>query len=146
MILMLEDDVERISRFEKVIRRIDRTLVLQVWHNAHQMIREVAAYLPQAKLLSLDNDLEPWPGEEGDPGDGVIVVKALTLRPQCCPVIIHSSNRTRSDWMAGDLELAGWNFKRVAPIGDRWIEEYWRAIALELLREYRVEDRSVTPA
>jgi hypothetical protein len=48
--------------------------------------------------------------------------------------------------MAGDLELAGWNFKRVAPIGDRWIEEYWRAIALELLREYRVEDRSVTPA
>jgi len=35
--------------------------------------------------------------------------------------------------MIGEFELGGWNYRRVAPIGDDWIESYWRAVVAELL-------------
>jgi hypothetical protein len=35
--------------------------------------------------------------------------------------------------MAGEFELAGSSYRRVAPIGERWIEEYWRAVVRDLL-------------
>jgi hypothetical protein len=35
--------------------------------------------------------------------------------------------------MAGEFELAGWSYRRVAPIGERWIEEYRRVVARDLL-------------
>ena len=62
------------------------------------------------------------------------MVKDLVNHPQPCPVIIHSSNRDQSDWMAGNSELAGWSYRRVAPLGEDWIEGYWRPVARELLR------------
>ena len=35
--------------------------------------------------------------------------------------------------MAGEFELAGWSYRRVALIGRRWIEEYWQAVVGELI-------------
>ena len=133
MIIMLEDDADRIRRFTAVLRDIDPALPLMAWRDAYRMSREVAAHLTRARLISLDHDLEPETGDPPDLGDGVIVATALALHPQPCPVIIHSSNRTRSEWMAGEFELAGWSYRRVAPIGERWIEEYWRVVVRELL-------------
>jgi hypothetical protein len=105
-----------------------------VWRDAHRMCREIMDHLGPARLISLDHDLVSQPGDPPDLGDGVIVAKALVLHRQPCPVIIHSSNGTRSEWMAGEFELAGWSYRRVAPIGERWIEEYWRLVASELLK------------
>ena len=34
--------------------------------------------------------------------------------------------------MAGEFELAGWSDRRIAPIGERWIEEYWRVVVRDL--------------
>jgi hypothetical protein len=135
---MLEDDRDRVQRFATAVQSIDPSLELIVWHDAHRMIREVSDYFAAARLISLDHDLEPQPGSLFDPGDGVMVVKALVTHPQPCPVIIHSSNGTRSAWMAGDLELAGWSYRRVAPIGERWIEEYWRDVARTVLRQAHI--------
>lgn len=98
------------------------------------MIREVEAFLPSARLISLDHDLEPWGGDSEDPGEGIDVARFLAGRAPVCPVIVHSSNGTRSDWMIGELDLGGWDFRRVAPIGDDWIESYWGAIVRKLLR------------
>lgn len=131
--MMLEDSSDRIERFVKAIRRIDPSMPLKVWRNAFEMIREIEPYLSEAKLISLDHDLEPLPDDPPDLGDGVIVAKALAAFKQPCEVIIHSSNVARSGWMAGEFELAGWSYRRVAPIGERWIEEYWRPIAREVL-------------
>lgn len=133
MILMLEDDADRIRRFTSALRRIAPGSKLMVWRDAHRMSREVEHHLTSACLISLDHDLEPQPGDPPDLGDGLVVAKALALFPQPCPLIIHSSNGTRSEWMAGEFELAGWTYRRVAPIGERWIEEYWRAVVRELL-------------
>ncbi len=133
MILMLEDDPDRLRRFAAAVRSIDPDLPLVTWRSAHRMIAEVAPLLPQARLISLDHDLDPWDGDPDDPGDGVAVAKFLATHPQPCPVVIHTSNGPRSDWMAGDFELAGWAYRRVAPIGERWIEEYWRVVVRKIL-------------
>lgn len=98
------------------------------------MSRELGDHLAEARLISLDHDLEPSPGDPPDLGDGLGVARSLVAHPQPCPVIIHSSNTLRSGWMAGEFELGGWSCRRVPPIGERWIEEHWRVVARELLR------------
>lgn len=135
MILLLEDDADRIRRFTSALQRIAPGSPLVVWRDAYRMSREVGAHLASARLISLDHDLEPQPDDPPDLGDGLIVAKALVLHRQTCPVIIHSSNGTRSEWMAGEFEPAGWSHRRVAPIGERWIEEHWRIVARDLLVE-----------
>jgi hypothetical protein len=134
MLLMLEDDADRIRRFTATLQDIDPALRLVMWHNAWKMIRELDTFLPSARLISLDHDLAPEEGSEEDPGDGMVVAKFLAARPQTCPVIIHSSNVERSTWMADEFELAGWIFKTVAPVGEDWIEEHWRAVVCDLLK------------
>lgn len=134
MLLMLEDDGERIERFTAVLAVIAPSLPLVIWRSAKKMLREVEPFLPSARLISLDHDLEPQEGDEEDPGDGIDVARFLASRRPLCPVIVHSSNGTRSDWMMGEFELGGWKAKRVAPIGEDWIEAYWRVVARKLLK------------
>jgi hypothetical protein len=132
VLLLLEDNAERLERFAAVLLAIDPALRLRAWRDAHAMIREAGAWLPTAVLISLDHDLEPEPGEP-DLGDGCIVAKWLASQPIVRPVIIHSSNSERSAWMAGEFELAGWRYWRVAPLGDDWIESDWRLVVEHLL-------------
>ena len=102
MLLMLEDDNERIERFRAALKSLDPAMPLIVWRSARKMIAEVERYLPTARLISLDHDLEPVEGETEDPGDGIDVARFLAERPPACPVIVHSSNGRRSDWMSGE--------------------------------------------
>lgn len=132
MILMLEDNEERLERFARVLHGINPELTLKVWRDAHAMIREIAQCLPSAALISLDHDLEPELGCP-DPGDGYMVAQWLVTQPIVRPVIVHSSNTERSLWMAGEFDLAGWKHWRVAPIGDDWIELDWKQMVLKLL-------------
>jgi hypothetical protein len=133
MLLMLEDNDERVQRFTEALHVLDPTLPLKIWRDAKSMIREIEPYLPPARLISLDHDLEA-PEGAADPGDGLEVVKFLVSQPIRRPVIIHSSNGERSTWMAGELELAGWRFWRVAPLGDDWVEVDWRRLVKRLLK------------
>src|SRR5262245_33756622 len=135
MILILEDNHDRLQRFSAVLRAVDPALEVRFWRSAKQMVQEVRSYLPSARLISLDHDLDRWEGDADDPGDGFQVAKFLATEPQPCPIIIHSSNRERSDWMAGELALEGWKYHRVMPIGEDWIEEHWGRIARRLLRK-----------
>ena len=103
-----------------------------VWGDADRMIDEIEPYLPMASLISLDHVLEPVDGGPADVGVRVMVAKELVPDRQTCPVIIHSSNGTRAEWMAVEFEPTGWDHRRVAPIGERWIEEYWKPVARDL--------------
>ena len=136
MLLMLEDNAERLERFTATLRLIDLELQLLTWPDAHAMIREIGPYLPSAKLISLDHDLETEPGAP-DPGDGLDVAKYLVSQPIIRPVIVHSSNGERSRWMAGEFDLAGWDHWRVPPLGDDWIEADWRSVVVEILHASR---------
>ncbi len=136
MILMLEDDSERLERFTAVLRALDPDLPLRVWRDAHAMIREAGPLLPSTVLISLDHDLEPEPGGY-DPGDGYMVAQWLVLQPLVRPVIVHTSNGERSMWMAGAFDLEGWRHYRVSPLGDDWVEIDWRRIVRRLLKRVR---------
>jgi hypothetical protein len=133
MLLLLEDNAERLQRFTQALHAIDPALPLLVWRDAKAMIREVGPHLAAARVISLDHDLEAPPGTP-DPGDGLAVAKFLVSQPVVRPVIIHSSNGERSTWMAGEFELAGWPFWRVAPLGEDWVEVDWRRLVRRLLR------------
>ena len=141
MLLMLEDDAERVQRFTDTLRVIDPALPLLVWRDARAMVREVGPHLAAARVISLDHDLEAPPGAP-DPGDGLEVVRFLVSQPVVRPVIIHSSNGERSTWMAGELELAVWPFWRVAPLGEDWVEVDWRRLVRRLLRRAAGMSRS----
>jgi hypothetical protein len=139
---MLEDDADRLARFAAVLRAIDPTLPLRAWRDAHAMIGEAGALLMSATLISLDHDLETEAGA-ADPGDGYLVAQWLVSQPIVRPVIIHTSNRERSDWMAGAFDLAGWRHWRVAPLGEDWIESDWRRVVRRLLERAKKRRPSV---
>jgi hypothetical protein len=137
MLLMLEDNLDRLARFRAAICRIDSTVRLQFWRNAWMMVKEVEGSLPGARLTSLDHDLEPEEDNAGDPGTGWDVTKFLAALPPACPVIIHTSNRERSSWMCGEFELGGWDYHCVPPFSADWIENDWRRAARSLLKRAR---------
>ena len=134
MLLMLEDNADRVERFTATLRRLDPVLPLRIWRNAWTMLRELKEYLPRAMLISLDHDLDPEDGDPTDPGTGWDVTKHLAALPRVCPVIIHTSNGERATWMCGEFELGGWKYYRVPPIGDDWIERDWYRRVRRLLR------------
>jgi hypothetical protein len=137
MLLMLEDNAERVERFTAALRRLEPDLPLRIWRSAWAMIREVEALLPTARLISLDHDLDPEEGDPADPGTGWDVTRFLAARPPTCPVIIHTSNGTRATWMEGEFELGGWKYYRVPPLGDDWIERDWARRVRRLLKKGR---------
>ena len=130
VVLLLEDDAERLDRFRAVAGRLGFDLAS--WPNAHRMIAEMGRFITAAAFISLDHDLEPE--DANDPGDGLDVAKHLATLPPLCTVLVHTSNRARGDSMMGELELAGWEHHRVPPIGDDWIEVDWFWFARNLLR------------
>ena len=130
-LLLLEDESERVTRFRTAANRLG--LSAKLWRSAHELLEVLETQLSSAVLISLDHDLLSEPGEP-DLGEGVMVAKALAEREPSCPVIIHTSNSTRGDWMEGDLQLGGWTYRRILPIGDEWVEVDWYRAAKRLLR------------
>ena len=57
MILILEDDPQRISRFIAALSTIDSNLKTKIWTNARNHVPRTRPFLPSAILLSLDHDL-----------------------------------------------------------------------------------------
>jgi len=133
VLLILEDNAERIQRIEAVMRTLAPELPMRIWRDAHEMIREVPPFLPIASLLSLDHDLEPTVAGV-DPGDGYMVAQWLTSQPMRRPVVIHTSNGERATWMTGAFDLEGWTSVRVLPVGDDWIGSSWRIAVRRILR------------
>jgi hypothetical protein len=134
MLLMLEDNNERIERFHRVLHEIAPNLPFQIWNHAYRMIEEIDPFLPQAILISLDHDLDPT--DKTDPGTGWELTKYLAAKTPICPVLIHTSNSERASWMCGEFELEGWVYERIPPIGDDWIEFDWRRAVRKLLKQH----------
>lgn len=131
MILLLEDDADRIARFRAATDRLKSDL--RVWRSALELLAELGTHFPQADLIALDHDLISEPGEP-DLGDGLMVARHLVTLPARRPVVIHTSNTLRGDSMEGELQLAGWDYLRVLPVGDDWIEVDWYRAVKRLLR------------
>jgi hypothetical protein len=125
LILILEDDAERIQGFKRAAAKIPFCPALKFWHDAPTMIEEIKVFLPNTMLLSLDHDLNPQPGIERDPGTGLEVAEFIAKLSPVCPIILHSSNHERVWSMHNELARAGWQVERVGPLGQDWIETSW---------------------
>ena len=92
MIYILEDNEDRIRRFQLAANKIAPQLPIKFWRNAHTMIADLVDGLEHASIISLDHDLVRLPTDESDPGTGYDVAEVLEELIPCCPIIIHTSN------------------------------------------------------
>jgi hypothetical protein len=128
MILILEDNDERVRQFRAAAAAVAPGVPVRIWRTAHAMMADLADCLGNASLISLDHDLNPLPADADDPGCGYEIAQLLGQLIPCCPVIIHTSNGERGTWMEGELSRAGWAYDRVYPYGDDWIEKQWAPV------------------
>ncbi len=136
LILILEDNEERIEVFGKAVAQLGVGYEHKLWRDSHSMRAECGQFFPEAVLISLDHDLNPVSESAGDPGTGREVAEFLGDFPPVCPVLLHSSNTDRVYSMQNDLRFAGWNVDRVGPLGSDWILTTWLRHAGELIAKY----------
>lgn len=132
LVLILEDDAERVAGFHSALAELGPGYEMRVWRNAHAMISQSGDLLGRTFAVSLDHDLNPVPGETGDPGTGLDVATWLAQHTPVCPVVVHSSNHERVESMLNEFRLGGWNCVRVAPAGPRWISGNWSSALREI--------------
>ena len=132
LLLMLEDDRDRIERFACVLGSV--AIQLTYFRTAHDFIRAYESLTIVPKLISLDHDLFVDHDNDPDPGDGRDVAKFLALHKPISPILIHSTNAIAADSMLFTLQDAGWTVDRIAPIGDDWIESYWFPTAMNMIQ------------
>jgi ADP-ribosylglycohydrolase len=135
-LLLLEDNLDRCAAFHAAASSLPQPLEIRLWHDAARMLAEIPEHLDSARLISLDDDLNPQPGAASDPGCGREVSQLLAGYLPLAPVIIHSTNADAAWSMYNDLRFAGWPVERVGPIGEDWIAKLWLPKARELLRAY----------
>lgn len=75
VILILEDNDERIAAFESVVSRLEPGIDLRIWRDAHAFMAEAGSLLSRTVLVSLDHDLNRMPGAVRDPGDSLLPVQ-----------------------------------------------------------------------
>lgn len=132
LILILEDNPERRQGFEAVLGELVPECEIRVWSNARTMVGALEDCLPQARLISLDHDLNEVAAEL-DAGDGLIVAEYLSRKTPVCPVVVHSSNYERSLSMVNEMTYAGWGVERVGPVCPDWISTLWQPMVSRLL-------------
>lgn len=145
VILILEDNEERIAAFTAVAKEIAPDCRPVIWREAWSMINEAEPLLSQALLISLDHDLNPQPGSTRDPGTGLDVAIWLAQQTPACPVIVHSTNHERVESMINELRFGRWSWDRVGPFGNAWIETAWRRKATALIEGFRATRASASP-
>ena len=128
MIFILEDDDERVRQFRSEAARVAPGVPVRVWRDAHKMIADLVDGLEHASIISLDHDLHRPPAEPDDPGSGYDVATILGELIPCCPIIVHTSNGERGDWMVAELERGGWQYERVYPDAEDWIAGEWAGV------------------
>ena len=135
ILLLLEDNSERIAAFEAVVHELGADWQMHVWRDAPTMLAECEEFFDKTCLISLDHDLNPQPGATRDPGTGLEVAKLLASHFYFCPVIIHSTNADCAWSMHNELRFAGWTVDRVGPIGEDWVLKLWLPKAREMLKQ-----------
>ena len=125
LILMLEDESDRLTRFDSVLSKLGEAVEWRHWRTAEDFIAGFKSTDRPPGLICLDHDLFTDHPDDPDPGDGRDVAEFMATQPPCCHVIIHSSNAHAADSMFFTLSDANWDVEKFAPLGQDWIESYW---------------------
>ena len=135
VILMLEDNADRLRAFQSAVNQLGAEFQLRSWRDANQMIAECHQVLAETALISLDHDLDKEHEHSPDPGDGVQIAAFLAKLPPLCPVILHTSNGERVWSMHNEFRFGGWEAERVIPLERDWVARSWLPKARALLEK-----------
>jgi len=130
---MLEDNLDRINRFNSILEQHDGETRIVVRRTAKGFIQAHTQLNFAPTLIALDHDLFTDKPDDPDPGDGRDVAVHLAECKPNSPILIHSTNAPAAESMLLTLRDAKWTADRIAPIGDDWIESYWYPVAIELI-------------
>jgi hypothetical protein len=133
IIWLLEDDGHRVARMRRCVQQLTPPPRLLHWASARRMLRECGPPPPACRLICLDHDLYPAPGDPEDPGDGLEVATSLAPLAGQVPILIHSSNADRVARMVGVFQLHGVRVETVLPFGQEWVERWWLPKVISLL-------------
>lgn len=133
LVVMLEDDRDRIARFAAKLASHPLGLGLLSWRTASGFISNYPTLTTKPRLIALDHDLFVDDEADPDPGDGRAVAAYLAKQLPIAPILIHSSNSIAAESMLFTLRDFGWNVDRIAPIGEDWIEAYWFPTAIKMI-------------
>jgi hypothetical protein len=133
LVVMLEDDRDRLTRFTAMLSKHPSGIRLLYWRNAYDFISNYAKLPSTPGLIALDHDLFVDNPNDPDPGDGRDVSAFLASQKPTSPILIHSSNSVAADSMLFALRDSGWNAERISPIGDDWIEADRFPTAVEMM-------------
>lgn len=125
LIVMLEDDRDRIARFQSMLTDPTVNGSLTVSRTAYDFINSYETSNSTPDLIALDHDLFTDRPDDPDPGDGRDVAAYLASKQPVCPVLIHSTNAPAAESMLFTLDEVGWTVDRISPLGEDWIEAYW---------------------
>lgn len=120
LLLMLEDDHDRIQRFRNIVARHHPSAIMAIARTAADFITAYWSLTETPDLIC--HDLFVDLPDEPDTGDGRDVSNFLILQMAKCPALIHSTNAHAADSMFFSMRDDGWTVDRVSPIGDDWIE------------------------
>lgn len=133
LVVMLEDDRDRLTRFATMLSEHPSGIQLLHWRTAHDFISNFATLPSIPGLIALDHDLFVDNPNDPDPGDGRDVSTFLAQQKPTSPILIHSSNSVAADSMLFALRDSGWRAERISPIGDDWIEADWFPIVVKMM-------------
>ena len=134
LLLILDDDRNRLRGFDEIVPRLGSGWALRAWRNAPAMMAEIDALLAEAKLITLDHDLYKDSPSDPDPGSGRTIADLLSKREPVCPVIVHSTNTDAAWGMFNELTSGSWKAELVHHTNQpAWIEELWLPVAARLV-------------
>ena len=132
-IVVLEDNDSRAKKIKREIEKRATDAVVLIFDNAPAIIAWLNGNRQSVRLVLLDHDLGPERKKSGKgmkPGTGRDVVKFLSAKKPCCPILIHSANQIGSDIMVRELKDAGWTVERIMPFsGLKGGEAFWSRIS-----------------
>ena len=140
MLLILDDNLDRLKGFEGVITELTQW-TMKSWTDAPSMLAELDQHLNDAMLISLDHDLYRQSENDPDPGSGRDVAENLSTRAPVCPVIVHSTNTDAAWGMFNALSGADWHVELVHHLDQQdWIRDLWLPVALRLTAELKPDN------
>ena len=138
LLLVLDDDRNRLRGFEEIASRLGEGWVVRSWRDASSMLAELDGHLQHAQLISLDHDLYRDSPADPDPGSGRSIADYLAKCKPRCPVIVHSTNTDAAWGMHNVLRSRGWTVELVHHLSQpKWIEELWLPIAARVVAANR---------
>jgi hypothetical protein len=132
IIAILEDSLDRMETFRRIVESLPVGLELRHFDHAGEMQSRLPADFAKTRLISLDYSLEGSRSDSPWPGSGMDAVAFLIRLDPVCPVIVHTSSPGQSCRMAEALAGAGWTVRRV-DFGSPDRKEKWREAVMELL-------------